>query len=450
MILIFSRNADASPQIKREVERAVNKGVYVIPFRVEDIPPTKSLEYFISTSQWMDAFSPPLERHLDNLAKTVQAVLKRPPLTAVNVPSQPEKPSIPTPRIHPPRRKSILIAALIAALVIVGGAGWFLVQKKKGPPEKPAMTPIGTSTLVPITPAAVTPVPTLVPTPVPTLAAPSSSPPLTPFPTLTPPTIANIISDDEVRNFVTSFFRGQEQGDLDYVVSQFDDPVDWGGERRDKAFLRKHYYLGSRVVSFTIGDVRVEHSDSPDRVTAYFDYRFLGRDSSPERSNSGRTSGQWVISKTSGALKIVSAWWTMHADSPSPSPPIASMIDDEEVREFVINHYRARERRDLDYVLGQYGDVVNYFDDGPRNKAFIRNDIAKYFTRWPEISFTPVGDVRFAHTAREDTVTVYFAIQFLVKASGRSQSGSAREEWVISKTSGALKIVSQKETVHRD
>ena len=33
MILIFSRNADASPQIKREVERAVNKGVYIIPFR---------------------------------------------------------------------------------------------------------------------------------------------------------------------------------------------------------------------------------------------------------------------------------------------------------------------------------------------------------------------------------------------------------------------------------
>src|SRR6266478_9831084 len=80
MILIFSRNADASPQIKREVERAVNKGVYIIPFRVDDIPPAKKLEYFISTSQWMDAFAPPLERHLDNLAKTVKAVLTSPPL----------------------------------------------------------------------------------------------------------------------------------------------------------------------------------------------------------------------------------------------------------------------------------------------------------------------------------------------------------------------------------
>src|SRR5437667_8468383 len=78
MILIFSKNANQSSQIKREVERAVNKEVYIIPFRIDDISPTRSLEYFISTSQWMDAFSPPLERHLDNLAKTVKAVLKTP------------------------------------------------------------------------------------------------------------------------------------------------------------------------------------------------------------------------------------------------------------------------------------------------------------------------------------------------------------------------------------
>src|SRR6266481_9828781 len=131
MILIFSRSADASSQIKREVERAVNKGVYIIPFRVDDIPPTKSLEYFISTSQWMDAFSPPLERHLDNLTKTVKAVLKSPSLPTANVPVQPEKPSIPQPPIRPSGRKSILIAFAIAALLILGGAGLFLSQKKK-------------------------------------------------------------------------------------------------------------------------------------------------------------------------------------------------------------------------------------------------------------------------------------------------------------------------------
>src|SRR6266480_3602623 len=104
MILIFSQSANDSSQIKREVERAVNKGVYIIPFRVDDIEPTKALEYFISSSQWMDAFSPPLERHLDNLAKTVKAVIKSPTFPGANIPAQSESGSpMATPQIsHPP------------------------------------------------------------------------------------------------------------------------------------------------------------------------------------------------------------------------------------------------------------------------------------------------------------------------------------------------------------
>ena len=48
MVLVFSSNAnDAQQQIKREVERAVNKSMPVIPFRIENVMPTKSLEYFL-------------------------------------------------------------------------------------------------------------------------------------------------------------------------------------------------------------------------------------------------------------------------------------------------------------------------------------------------------------------------------------------------------------------
>jgi hypothetical protein len=305
MILIFSRNADASPQIKREVERAVNKGVYIIPFRVDDIPPTKSLEYFISTSQWMDAFSPPLERHLDNLAKTVKAVLKTPALPGATEPAQPEKRSTATSPIPPsPWRKSILIAATIAALVIVGGAGWYLVQKKKGAQEKLAVTPTGTSTPVPIAPAVLTPVPT----PVPTLT--------------TPQPISNTINDEEVRNFITSFFRAEERGDGEYMLSQYGDSFRWGPERSDKASRRdqlNEFLKQWPTRSFAVGDIRVVHSDIPDRVTAYFEYRFSYRDPTSGRTDSGRPSQEWVISKTSGTLKIVSRKPTAHRDTPIPS-----------------------------------------------------------------------------------------------------------------------------------
>jgi tetratricopeptide (TPR) repeat protein len=77
MLLIFSSNSNTSPQIKREIERAVNKGIPVIPFRIEDVMPSKTLEYFISTQHWLDALSPPLEKHLQNLAANLKVLLSR-------------------------------------------------------------------------------------------------------------------------------------------------------------------------------------------------------------------------------------------------------------------------------------------------------------------------------------------------------------------------------------
>jgi hypothetical protein len=77
MVLIFSDHANHSPQVRREVERAVNKGVVIIPFRIENVPVSKSLEYFISVPHWMDAYSGgPMEAHLARLCQTVKALIR--------------------------------------------------------------------------------------------------------------------------------------------------------------------------------------------------------------------------------------------------------------------------------------------------------------------------------------------------------------------------------------
>ncbi|MDT7602040.1 MAG: hypothetical protein QOF61_37 [Acidobacteriota bacterium] len=77
MIIIISANAVASQQIKREAERAVNKGVVIVPFRVEDVQLSKSLEYFISSTHWLDALTPPLEAHIGRLAASIKALLSK-------------------------------------------------------------------------------------------------------------------------------------------------------------------------------------------------------------------------------------------------------------------------------------------------------------------------------------------------------------------------------------
>jgi hypothetical protein len=67
MVLVFSANSNDSPQVRREVERAVHKQVSILPFRVENVLPSKSLEYFLSAQHWMDAFPPPREPHYARL-----------------------------------------------------------------------------------------------------------------------------------------------------------------------------------------------------------------------------------------------------------------------------------------------------------------------------------------------------------------------------------------------
>lgn len=75
MVLVFSSNANTSAHIPKEVERAVSGGVTILPFRIEDIAPGKSLDYFIGSVHWLDAMTPPMEKHLDDLAATVHKLI---------------------------------------------------------------------------------------------------------------------------------------------------------------------------------------------------------------------------------------------------------------------------------------------------------------------------------------------------------------------------------------
>ena len=76
MLLIFSSHANHSKQIRREVQRAFDRDVPVVPFRVENVLPEKSLAYFMGPVHWLDALTPPLEQHLQRLAASVKALVQ--------------------------------------------------------------------------------------------------------------------------------------------------------------------------------------------------------------------------------------------------------------------------------------------------------------------------------------------------------------------------------------
>lgn len=94
LVLIFTAHSNTSRHVMREVERAVNKGVPVIPFRVEDVSPTPSMEYFISSDHWLDALTPPLEGHIRKLVETVRLLRGR----DARAPEPPREREPPAPR----------------------------------------------------------------------------------------------------------------------------------------------------------------------------------------------------------------------------------------------------------------------------------------------------------------------------------------------------------------
>ena len=77
LVLVYSSNSNQSPHVMREVERAVSNEIPIIPIRLEDFPFSKSLEFFLSSSQWLDAFDLPLSSHISTLADAINQLLSK-------------------------------------------------------------------------------------------------------------------------------------------------------------------------------------------------------------------------------------------------------------------------------------------------------------------------------------------------------------------------------------
>jgi TIR domain len=82
MVLIFSSSSNTSPQVRREVERAVHKDLRILPFRIEDVLPSRSLEYFLSAQHWLDGFPPPRADHYERLRACLRQWIPAAPVEA--------------------------------------------------------------------------------------------------------------------------------------------------------------------------------------------------------------------------------------------------------------------------------------------------------------------------------------------------------------------------------
>jgi hypothetical protein len=101
LVVIFSSSANKSPHVTRELTHAVNKGRIIIPFRIEDVTPSKSMEYLIGVPHWLDAVTPPMEQHIDRLVGTVEHIIGKRTVTAVPPVTADTAASLPVPKPVP-------------------------------------------------------------------------------------------------------------------------------------------------------------------------------------------------------------------------------------------------------------------------------------------------------------------------------------------------------------
>jgi hypothetical protein len=170
MVLIFSSKANASTHIPKEIERAASRGVAVLPFRIEAVSPGKSLDYFIGSVHWLDAFTPPLDGHVKRLAENVKTLLSRgaipaeaiPPApipapvasTATFAPAPPVQ-QMPPPVVLPPTQGpaastvGLYLALAVMGLLVVALAFWFVVRPKLHPTSAPVATMPGSTSVPP-------------------------------------------------------------------------------------------------------------------------------------------------------------------------------------------------------------------------------------------------------------------------------------------------------------
>jgi len=78
IVLILSEHGAASQHVLREVERASSKRHPVVAFRIDAAPMPADLEYFLNTSQWLDASGMGVERALPRLVEVIQRIIASP------------------------------------------------------------------------------------------------------------------------------------------------------------------------------------------------------------------------------------------------------------------------------------------------------------------------------------------------------------------------------------
>jgi TIR domain-containing protein len=123
--------------------------------------------------------------------------------------------------------------------------------------------------------------------------------------------------------------------------------------------------------------------------------------------------------------------------TPSSTSPVVST---EEAERYVKEFNRDMERGDLQSTTAMLDDTVDYYAFGPKDKAFVAEQLKQYFAIVPVRAFV-VGDVKVQPGPKPTVVTVTFDTRYSVRDTlGTLSTGRTRTEWDLVRRPDGLKI----------
>jgi hypothetical protein len=254
---------------------------------------------------------------------------------------------------------------------------------------------------------------------------------------------------------VTTHLKAVSTNDATTAASLYGDQIDFLNEgiksRETLAREMAEYFARWPVQNFRLtSDVTIVDVNSNEKNVSFtmaFDAR-----STAGKTSEGAVAVTWIVRRAGLAseFKIVSQKQkTISRTTLNPNEPLATTNPTEQIRQFVLEHFRKTERTDCAGVLSDYASRVDYFDQGVVGKDAIARDCAVYIKAWPEIT-VQVGAIEVRDVGNgQYTVTFGYEFDARNKAKGKISRGHAADTWRVDNRSGGFEITYHRETITR-
>ena len=126
----------------------------------------------------------------------------------------------------------------------------------------------------------------------------------------------------------------------------------------------------------------------------------------------------------------------------SASKPSSKASDNEGAEGFIKALYHDMEENNLAKVLAYFDATVDYYAYGPKDQAFIGEQLRQYFEAFPVRTFS-VSNVKFQASSKDSRASATFEVRYTLEnpAQGTKSKGHSQAELGLIKRGGVPKII---------